>query len=156
MDVPPPFAAIAVTQIPTVGRAFSFPARVPARIWSRGAAAHYAVCVGVIFFILLAIVVFAIVGGAIMGILLHLIWWAIVGLIIGVLARLVVPDARGLGVLETILFGIGGALLGGVIAGLFDVGWFIELLLAIIVAALLIYVFGNAKRRSGSGVTRTR
>ncbi len=109
-----------------------------------------------LFFILLAIVVFAIVGGAIMGILLHLIWWAIVGLVVGILARLVLTNARGVGPLETILCGIGGALLGGVLAGLFDVGWFIELLLAIIVAAVLIYAFGNTKGRSGSGVTRTR
>ncbi len=110
----------------------------------------------VIFFILLAIVAFAIVGSAIMGLLLHLIWWAIVGLVVGILARLVLKDARGVGPLQTILFGIGGALLGGVLAGLFDVGWFIELLLAIIVAAVLIYAFGNTARRSGSGVTRTR
>ncbi|MGE0027278.1 MAG: GlsB/YeaQ/YmgE family stress response membrane protein [Thermoleophilia bacterium] len=110
---------------------------------------------GVLFFILLAIVVFAIVGGAIMGILLHLIWWAIVGLLVGILARLLLKDSRRVGPLETILCGIGGALLGGVLAGLFDVGWFIELLLAIIVAALLIYAFGNT-RRSGSGVSRTR
>ncbi len=111
---------------------------------------------GVVFFILLAIVVFAIVGGALMGILLHLVWWAIVGLVIGILARLVLTDARGLGAVETIAFGIGGALLGGVLAGLFDVGWFIELLLAVIVAAVLIYAFGSTRRRSGSGVTRTR
>jgi uncharacterized membrane protein YeaQ/YmgE (transglycosylase-associated protein family) len=121
-----------------------------------GSETVYAVAMGVVFFILLAIVVFAIVGGAIMGILLHLIWWAIVGLVIGLVARMLVTDDRGPGIVETILFGIGGALLGGVLAGLFDVGWFIELLLAIIVAALLIYVFGNTKRRSGSGVTRTR
>ena len=112
--------------------------------------------VGVVFFILLAIVAFAIVGGALMGILLHLVWWAIVGLVVGILARLVLTDARGLGAVETVVFGIAGALLGGVLAGLFDVGWFIELLLAIIVAAVLIYAFGSTRRRPGSGVTRTR
>jgi uncharacterized membrane protein YeaQ/YmgE (transglycosylase-associated protein family) len=110
---------------------------------------------GVIFFIILAIVVFAIVGSAIMGILLHLIWWAIVGLVVGALARLVLTDGR-VGLLQTMLFGLGGALLGGVIAGMLDVGWFLEFLIAVLVAAILIFVFGNTSRRSGSSVTPTR
>ena len=109
----------------------------------------------VVFFILLAIVVLAIVGSALLGILLHVVWWAIVGLVVGLLARLVLTDdARGVGVMQTILFGIAGALLGGVLAGLFDVGWFIELILAVLVAAVLIVAFGSTSRRSGSGVTR--
>ncbi|HTI34702.1 MAG TPA: sigma factor-like helix-turn-helix DNA-binding protein [Miltoncostaea sp.] len=81
---------------------------------------------GVIFFLLLAIVVLAVVGGAVLGILLHVLWWAIVGLVVGILARLVLPDDRRVSLLQTILFGIAGALLGGVIAGALDVGWFIE------------------------------
>jgi uncharacterized membrane protein YeaQ/YmgE (transglycosylase-associated protein family) len=110
---------------------------------------------GLIFFLLLAIVVLAVVGGTILGILLHVIWWAIVGLVVGLLARLVLTDARsGIGLFQTILFGIAGALLGGVIAGAFDVNWFIEFILAVLVAAVLIVAFGSTSRRSGSGVTR--
>jgi uncharacterized membrane protein YeaQ/YmgE (transglycosylase-associated protein family) len=113
--------------------------------------------VGVLFFLLLAIVVLAIVGGAILGLLLHVVWWAIVGLVVGLLARLVLPDARGgIGPFQTVLFGIAGALLGGVLAGAFDVNWFIEFILAVLVAAVLIVVFGSTGRRSGSGVTSTR
>jgi uncharacterized membrane protein YeaQ/YmgE (transglycosylase-associated protein family) len=112
---------------------------------------------GVVFFLLLAIVVLAIVGGAILGALLHVVWWAIVGLVVGFLARLVLPDAKsGIGPLQTILFGIAGALLGGVIGGAFDVNWFIEFILAVLVAAVLIVAFGRTTRRSGSGVTPTR
>ncbi len=112
---------------------------------------------GVLFFLLLAIVVLAIVGGAILGALLHVVWWAVVGLVVGLLARLVLPDARsGIGPLQTVLFGIAGALLGGVLAGAFDVNWFIEFILAVLVAAVLIAVFGSTRRRSGSGVTSTR
>ncbi len=130
------------------GKVAASPAPLPA--------AGYAVPVGFVFFLLLAIVVIAIVGGALLGILLHVVWWAIVGLVIGALARLVIPDDRGTGLLGTILFGIGGALLGGLIAGALDVGWFIEFLIAVLVAAVLIAVFGRGNRPSGSGVTRPR
>lgn len=119
-------------------------------------AGRYPVDVGVVFFLLLAIVVLAIVGGAILGALLHVVWWALVGLVIGLLARLVLPDDRGTSLLGTILAGIAGSLLGGVIAGALDVGWFIEFIIAVLVAAVLIAVFGSTNRRSGSGVTRAR
>jgi uncharacterized membrane protein YeaQ/YmgE (transglycosylase-associated protein family) len=110
---------------------------------------------GVLFFVLLEIVVLAIVGGAILGLLLHVIWWAIVGLVVGLLARVVLPDDRsGIGPLQTVLFGIAGALLGGVLAGALDLNWFIEFILAVLVAAVLIVAFGSTSRRSGSGVTR--
>jgi uncharacterized membrane protein YeaQ/YmgE (transglycosylase-associated protein family) len=107
--------------------------------------------VGLVFFLLLAIVVLAVIGSALMGIVLHVIWWAIVGLVIGVLARLVIPDSRGISVLQTILFGIAGSLLGGIIARAFDVNALIEFIIAVLVAAILIAVFGGASRRQGSG-----
>jgi len=113
--------------------------------------------VGLVFFLLLAIVVLAIVGSAVLGIVLHVVWWAIVGLVVGILARLVLTDARGVSWLQTILFGIAGALLGGVLASAFDLNWFIEAILAVLLAAVLIFAFGSSTaRRSGSGVTRTR
>jgi uncharacterized membrane protein YeaQ/YmgE (transglycosylase-associated protein family) len=112
--------------------------------------------VGVVFFLLLAIVVLAIIGSTLLGIVLHVVWWAIVGLVVGILARLVLTDARKVSWLQTILFGIAGALLGGVLASAFDLNWFIEAILAVLLAAVLIFAFGGANRRSGSGVTRTR
>jgi uncharacterized membrane protein YeaQ/YmgE (transglycosylase-associated protein family) len=112
--------------------------------------------VGVVFFLLLAIVVLAIIGSTLLGIVLHVVWWAIVGLVVGILARLVLTDARDISWLQTILFGIAGALLGGVLASAFDLNWFIEAILAVLLAAVLIFAFGSANRSSGSGVTRTR
>jgi uncharacterized membrane protein YeaQ/YmgE (transglycosylase-associated protein family) len=41
--------------------------------------------------------------------------WALVGLIVGLIARLLVPGRHPVGFLRTILLGIGGALLGGLI-----------------------------------------
>ncbi len=47
--------------------------------------------------------------------------WILFGLAAGALARLVVPGDRGLGILMTIGLGIGGAVLGGLVAA--AAGW---------------------------------
>lgn len=48
------------------------------------------------------------------------IWWLIIGLIAGALARLLVPGRQPMGCLMTMLLGLGGSVLGGVIsAGVF-------------------------------------
>ena len=57
-----------------------------------------------------------------------------------------VSGNRSLGVLSTILIGIVGALLGGIIANdVLDVGWFGQFLTAVIVAAVLVLVFAGRK-----------
>ena len=101
---------------------------------------------GVLFFVLLAIVVLVVVGAAALGLVLSLLWWALIGLVIGALARLVLPGPRPIGVLRTVLFGIAGALLGGIIASALDVGSLIEFVIAVLVAAVLIAVFGAERR----------
>ena len=40
----------------------------------------------------------------------------LIGIVIGVLARLILPGRQHIGVLPTILLGIGGALVGGIVA----------------------------------------
>lgn len=47
--------------------------------------------------------------------LLHLLSWALCGLIVGFIARLIVPGRHALGLLRTILLGIVGAFLGGLV-----------------------------------------
>jgi len=101
---------------------------------------------GVLFFVLLAIVVLVVVGAAALGLVVSLLWWALIGLVIGALARFVLPGPRPIGVLRTILFGIAGALLGGIIANAIDVGSILEFVIAILVAAVLIAVFGIERR----------
>ena len=49
-----------------------------------------------------------------------IIWTIIVGLIVGAIARLLVPGRDPMGWVATILLGIGGAILGSFIASLFD------------------------------------
>jgi len=48
----------------------------------------------------------------------HVIWWIIVGIIVGALARLILPGRDPMGWFATLLLGIGGSLLGGFIGGL--------------------------------------
>lgn len=77
--------------------------------------------------------------------------WLITGLIIGGLAHLLVPGRQRIGVLRTLLVGIAGALIGGVItAVLLGPGHVVvTFVVALIVAALLISAFTHpaARRR---------
>jgi uncharacterized membrane protein YeaQ/YmgE (transglycosylase-associated protein family) len=86
--------------------------------------------------------------GLALGVLWSLVWYGLVGLVIGGLGRLVVSGRQDMGLLETALFGIAGALLGGIIANdILDVGWFAQFLTAVIVAALLVLAFGGGRAR---------
>lgn len=103
---------------------------------------------GIVFFILLGIVVLAVVGGAIMGLLVQVLWWALIGAVIGALARLILPGQRPIGFLATVLAGIGGSMLGGVIANALDVGTVLQFIIAVLVAAVLVVVIGRTGDRA--------
>jgi uncharacterized membrane protein YeaQ/YmgE (transglycosylase-associated protein family) len=94
-------------------------------------------------FFVVVIAVLLIVGG-IMGLIANVIWWAIGGLIIGGLARFLVKNTQGLGLMRTILAGIAGAIGGGLLARPLHAGALVEFLLAIIVAAVVIGVLTGA------------
>lgn len=47
---------------------------------------------------------------------MSLIWWLIVGLIAGAVARLVVPGRDPMGLLGTLLLGLAGSFIGGLLA----------------------------------------
>ena len=96
--------------------------------------------------LLLAVIVLVVVGIAVVGLALKLLWWALVGLVIGWLGKLLVPGYRPVGWLATILYGIGGALLGGVVADAIGTGGLVQFLLAIAAAAVLIVVVGGMRR----------
>jgi len=76
--------------------------------------------------------------------------WIIVGLIVGVIAKLVMPGNDPGGMIVTILLGIGGALLGGTIGralGFYTVdepaGWLMSIVGAIVLLALYRAVSGR-------------
>jgi uncharacterized membrane protein YeaQ/YmgE (transglycosylase-associated protein family) len=67
----------------------------------------------------------------------------IIGIVIGVIARLVLPGRQRIGALMTVLLGIGGALIGGIVASAIGTGdiWelnFLGTIVGIIAAAGLI------------------
>ena len=52
--------------------------------------------------------------------MLHIVWSIIVGFIVGWVARAVMPGAQHLGFIMTTLLGIGGSIVGGLIARIFS------------------------------------
>lgn len=86
--------------------------------------------------------------------MIGLVWELIVGLIVGVLARLLLPGkeafpAGALGWLLTAVLGIGGSLLGGFIARSlwagenYTAGWIMSILGAIILLLIVRLIFGK-------------
>jgi uncharacterized membrane protein YeaQ/YmgE (transglycosylase-associated protein family) len=90
--------------------------------------------------------------------MLNLIAWVIAGLIIGAIARLLVPGRQPMGILMTIVLGVVGALVGGGISWMiwgdpgepFSAhawpGYLLSILGAVLVLALYLY----ANRRTGA------
>jgi uncharacterized membrane protein YeaQ/YmgE (transglycosylase-associated protein family) len=67
----------------------------------------------------------------------------VIGIVIGVIARLILPGRQHIGFLMTILLGIGGAVVGGVVASAIGEGniWelnFVGTVVGVIAAVLLI------------------
>jgi uncharacterized membrane protein YeaQ/YmgE (transglycosylase-associated protein family) len=74
----------------------------------------------------------------------------VVGVIVGVLARLLVPGRDPIGVLGTIVIGIAGAVLGGWLAGAFlaeteGVDWLASIGVAVVLV-LLVRVLSRRRR----------
>lgn len=82
-----------------------------------------------------------------------MIGFIVFGLVVGALARLIKPGRQRLSVLATLLLGLVGSVIGGVVANMLGTGdiWelnFLGAVVAIIAAVLLIGVFeGTASRR---------
>ena len=82
-----------------------------------------------------------------------MIGFIIAGLVIGALARLIKPGKQNLGLVATLLLGLAGSVIGGVIASLLGTGDIFELnvlgfIVAVIAAVLLIGIAeGVAGRR---------
>jgi uncharacterized membrane protein YeaQ/YmgE (transglycosylase-associated protein family) len=79
---------------------------------------------------------------------MHWVWLIIVGALVGALGRLFHPGRDAMGWILTILIGIASLVIAGVI---FSSGW-LEFLVGIIVAVILVAIVG---RLFGEGRTRT-
>ena len=83
----------------------------------------------------------------------------VVGLIIGALARLIKPGRQRLSILATLLLGVVGALIGGVVASLLGTGDIWELnvigfIVAVIAAVVLIGIAEGASGGRSRGAVR--
>ena len=82
---------------------------------------------------------------------LYIIWLLIGGLIIGALARLVLPGPDPMSWLATLGYGIAGSFIGGVIGRILGLGN-LGLLLGVACAAGLIWYFRRRNRPPAGGV----
>jgi uncharacterized membrane protein YeaQ/YmgE (transglycosylase-associated protein family) len=98
--------------------------------------------------VILVIVVLALLlAGSLVGLAFSLFWLALTGLVVGALGRLVLPGRQNISLVATALVGIGASLLGGILANIFDVGWLVQFLVAVGVAAIGITLFASSEQR---------
>ena len=97
--------------------------------------------------VLLAVVLVLLLAGSLLGLAFSLLWLVLTGLIVGALGRLVLPGRQEIGLLATALVGVAASLLGGILANIFNVGWVIQLLVAVLLAAVGIALFASSEQR---------
>jgi uncharacterized membrane protein YeaQ/YmgE (transglycosylase-associated protein family) len=77
-----------------------------------------------------------------------ILWYALVGLIIGVVARLIVPGTTGMSWLVTLVVGVLGAAIGGWLAGeVFEETEGVDWIASILVAVLLVWLVSRSGYR---------
>lgn len=84
--------------------------------------------------------------------MLHIIWSIIVGFIVGLIARAIMPGMQHMGFIMTVLLGVAGSIVGGLIARLFSrpapgtpfhpAGF----IMSIMGALILLFFFGHLHR----------
>jgi uncharacterized membrane protein YeaQ/YmgE (transglycosylase-associated protein family) len=102
---------------------------------------------GLLLIGLIVLVVALVLGVVVIGLVFKLLWFVLAGLVIGALARLVLPGEQRIGVLMTALCGIGGSVLGGVIAHLLGLGTILGFVVAVAVAAALVSLVERRRPR---------
>jgi uncharacterized membrane protein YeaQ/YmgE (transglycosylase-associated protein family) len=81
----------------------------------------------------------------------------VIGIVIGILARLVLPGRQRIGAGMTVLLGIAGALVGGIIASVIGTGDIFELnFLGTVVGVIAAALFIGAADSGGLGKGRRR
>ena len=71
---------------------------------------------------------------------------ALTGLIVGALGRLAIPGPNPMGIVTTILLGIAGAVLGGLASVALGIPERFGFIVAVLMAALLVYAVSGASR----------
>jgi uncharacterized membrane protein YeaQ/YmgE (transglycosylase-associated protein family) len=78
-------------------------------------------------------------------------WTIVLGLVIGLVAKLLHPGRENMGIIMTILLGIAGSFLAGVIGQ--SIGWYqagqgAGFIASVIVAILLLVIYGKIKGKT--------
>ena len=92
-----------------------------------------------------AVIILFVLAWAVVGLALKLLWWALIGLVIGAIARAILPGKQSIGILATALSGIAAAFLGGVIAHIVGVGSFLQFVIAVIAAVVIVAVVSSSR-----------
>jgi len=82
-----------------------------------------------------------------------IIWTIVLGFVIGLIAKLINPGKENMGIIMTILLGIAGSFLAGVIGQ--SIGWYkagqgAGFIASVIVAIILLVIYGKIKGKSSS------
>ena len=85
-----------------------------------------------------------------------IIGFLVFGLFVGAVARLLKPGKQNLSLLMTLLLGVAGSLIGGLIASLIGTGniWELDFLGAVIAIIAAVLLVGAAEGASGKGKAR--
>jgi uncharacterized membrane protein YeaQ/YmgE (transglycosylase-associated protein family) len=80
-------------------------------------------------------------------------WTIVLGLVIGLVAKLLHPGRENMGIIMTILLGIAGSFLAGVIGQ--SIGWYqagqgAGFIASVIVAIILLVIYGKIKGKTSS------
>ena len=82
-----------------------------------------------------------------------IIWTIVLGLVIGIIAKLVVPGRQNMGIIMTMVLGVAGSFLAGVIGqwiGWYKAGEGAGFIASVIVAIILVVVYGKIKSNVSS------
>ena len=100
----------------------------------------------IVIIVLAAAVVLFVIAIFLVGFVLKLLWWALIGLVLGFIARAILPGKQEIGLLRTVGAGIAAAFLGGVIAHAAGVGNFLQFVIAAAVAVVLVGIVSVHER----------
>jgi uncharacterized membrane protein YeaQ/YmgE (transglycosylase-associated protein family) len=81
--------------------------------------------------------------------LMTVVWFIVIGAVIGALARLLIPGRNPMGILLTILVGIAGAVIGGIIANALGAGNVLAFVFSVIIAAIVVALISGGGRWGG-------
>jgi uncharacterized membrane protein YeaQ/YmgE (transglycosylase-associated protein family) len=87
---------------------------------------------------LAAVVVLFVLAWVVVGLAFKLLWWAIIGIVIGAIARALLPGKQNISLIATAGAGIAAALLGGIIGHIIGVGGFVQFVIAVVVALVIV------------------